>query len=140
MEFSKNKLGVSPLDVIHVARTLNFVTPTDIQIEQVLTMVDSEAEQDTTATWDLIVENVLHQVDVVQLPKRKPTSVLDNPENFPPKTITLDDIKDLSVEITGNLVIEELIKDCTDTDDETEFEVQDVIREALCKKFNVEND
>ena len=53
---------------------------------------------------------------------------------------TLDDIKDLSIIIVGKMVEEGLIKDCTDTDDQTECDAQDVIREVLCKKLNIEND
>ena len=55
-------------------------------------------------------------------------------------TMTLEEIKDLSVIIVGDLVISGLVKDCTDTDDETEFEFQDVIVETLCQKFKVKND
>ena len=51
--------------------------------------------------------------------------------------ITLNEIKDLSVRITNEMVTQGIIKDCTDTDDETEFEVQDIIREILCEKFSV---
>jgi len=40
---------------------------------------------------------------------------------------TIGEIKDLSVRITGNLVLNGLIQDCTDTENETEFEVQDEI-------------
>ena len=53
---------------------------------------------------------------------------------------TLDDIKDLSIIIVGKMVEEGIIKDCTNTDDQTEFDAQDVIREILCYKFNIEND
>ena len=53
---------------------------------------------------------------------------------------TLDDIKDLSIIIVDKMVEEGIIKDCTDTDDQTECDAQDVIREILCKKFNIEND
>jgi len=54
--------------------------------------------------------------------------------------ITLDEIKDLSIIIVGKMVEEGIIKDCSDTDDQTEFDAQDIIREILCKKFNIEND
>ena len=54
--------------------------------------------------------------------------------------IDLDLIKDISIQITEELVTQGLIKNCQDTDDETEFEVQDTIREVLCEKFNIEND
>jgi hypothetical protein len=53
---------------------------------------------------------------------------------------TLDDIKDLSIIIVGKMVEEGIIKDCTDTDDQSECYAQDVIREILCNKFNIEND
>ena len=53
---------------------------------------------------------------------------------------TLDDIKDLSIIIVSKMVEEGIIKDCTNTDDQTEFDAQDVIREILCNKFNIEND
>lgn len=54
--------------------------------------------------------------------------------------ITLDDIKDMSIQITNQLVEIGLIKDCTDTELNDEFEVQDVIRDILCTRFNIEND
>tara|TARA_R110000851_G_scaffold329247_2_gene500964 strand:- start:5839 stop:6006 length:168 start_codon:yes stop_codon:yes gene_type:complete len=54
--------------------------------------------------------------------------------------MTLEEIKDLSVIIVGDLVISGLVKDCTNTDDETEFEFQDKIVETLCKKFKIKND
>ena len=54
--------------------------------------------------------------------------------------MTLEEIKDLSVIIVGDLVINGLVKDCTDTDDEIEFEFQDRILETLCEKFNIKND
>lgn len=38
------------------------------------------------------------------------------------------------------MVEEGIIKDCTDTDNQTECDAQDVIREVLCKKLNIEND
>ena len=43
---------------------------------------------------------------------------------------TLDDIKDLSIIIIGKMVEEGIIKDCTDTDDQTEFDAQDIIRDV----------
>ena len=56
------------------------------------------------------------------------------------KMKNLDDIKDTSIQITNKLVELGIIKDCTDTDDETEFIVQDTIREVLCEKLKIEND
>jgi len=54
--------------------------------------------------------------------------------------MTLEDLKDLSVIIVGDLVLQGLVEDCTDTDDETEFDFQDSILESLCKKFNIKNE
>lgn len=48
---------------------------------------------------------------------------------------SLDDINDLSVVIVNKMVEDGLLPDCTDTDDETEFEAQDIIREALVEFF-----
>ena len=56
------------------------------------------------------------------------------------KEISLDQINDLSVRIVGNLVIKGIIKDCTDTEDETEFEAQDEIRNALALEFGYTED
>jgi len=42
-----------------------------------------------------------------------------------------EDIKDLACFLVNGLVIEGLIPDCTDTDNETEFEFQDAIEELL---------
>lgn len=52
--------------------------------------------------------------------------------------MTLDEIKDLSVKIVGDLVLKGLVTDCTDTDDETEFEFQDSVVETLSIHYNVE--
>ena len=54
--------------------------------------------------------------------------------------MTLEDLKDLSVIIVGDLVLQGLVEDCTDTDDETEFDFQDSTLESLCKKFNIKNE
>lgn len=51
--------------------------------------------------------------------------------------MTSDDIKDLAISIVNELVLNGHVPDCTDTDDETEFEIQDIIVELLAKKFNV---
>jgi hypothetical protein len=52
--------------------------------------------------------------------------------------MTLDDIKDLSISIVNELVLCGYIKDCTDTDNETEFEVQDIVLDVLAKRFNID--
>lgn len=48
-----------------------------------------------------------------------------------------NDIIDLSIKILDELVLNGYIPNCIDTDDETEFEVQDIISNILAKKFNV---
>ena len=40
-----------------------------------------------------------------------------------------DDISDVALEIVDNMIIESLIPDCTDTENEKEFQAQDIIRE-----------
>ena len=44
-----------------------------------------------------------------------------------------DDCRDIAIRIVDKLVQEGLIKDCIDTDDDTEFEVQDIILNELLK-------
>ena len=55
-------------------------------------------------------------------------------------SISFDDLKDLVVNIVGDLVIEKLVPDCTDTDDDTEFKFQDAILDTMCKKLGIENE
>lgn len=43
----------------------------------------------------------------------------------------MDKIKDISIKIVDKLVELGIVRDCTDTDDEQEFDVQDSIREIL---------
>jgi len=52
--------------------------------------------------------------------------------------ISVDDVRDLAARIVGNLVVNGVVKDCTDTDDETEFQIQDEIVEQLCQQFNIQ--
>jgi len=42
-----------------------------------------------------------------------------------------DDIRDLAIKIVDHLVERGLVKDCVDSNDETEFEFQDAIVEVL---------
>lgn len=44
---------------------------------------------------------------------------------------TNDDTRDIAIKIVDKLVEGGFIKDCIDTDDESEFEVQDLIHEVL---------
>ena len=49
----------------------------------------------------------------------------------------IDDCRDIAIRIVDKLVEEGYVKDCIDTDDETEFEIQDIILNELLKsKFN----
>jgi hypothetical protein len=50
---------------------------------------------------------------------------------------TNDDTRDIAIKIVDKLVAEGLLKDCIDTDDETEFEVQDVIHNVLNEVLKV---
>lgn len=50
---------------------------------------------------------------------------------------TEDDVRDLAIAIVDELVEQGMIQDNTDTDDPTEFAFQDVISEAIAKKFNI---
>jgi len=48
-----------------------------------------------------------------------------------------DDISDIALEIVDAMVFEKLIPDCTDTENQKEFEAQDIIREKLEKLFKI---
>jgi hypothetical protein len=50
---------ISVKDVVRVAMDLN-MNPSIEEINEVLKYYDDEVEQDPTATWDLIVENLLY--------------------------------------------------------------------------------
>ena len=45
----------------------------------------------------------------------------------------LDDCRDIAIRIVDKLVQEGYVKNCIDTDDETEFEIQDIILNELAK-------
>tara|TARA_B100000902_G_scaffold331134_1_gene328412 strand:+ start:1658 stop:1828 length:171 start_codon:yes stop_codon:yes gene_type:complete len=51
--------------------------------------------------------------------------------------MNIDDTRDLAIRIVDSLVEEKLVKNCTDTDDDTEFEFQDTIHDQLNKFFNL---
>ena len=52
--------------------------------------------------------------------------------------MTEDEIRDIAIRIVNEMVLEELIPDCIDTDDNTEFDVQDIIVEQLTKALKEE--
>ena len=45
--------------------------------------------------------------------------------------MTEDEIRDIAIRIVDQIVLEKLLPDCIDTDDNTEFDVQDIIVEQL---------
>jgi len=62
MEFDEDEpetKQISVEDVVIVAMDLG-MNPSIAEINEVLKHYDSEAEQDKTATWDLVVENLLY--------------------------------------------------------------------------------
>jgi hypothetical protein len=52
---------ITSADVIEIAYKLK-LNPTLSQIQEVLRLFDSEVKQDPSATWDLIVENILYNI------------------------------------------------------------------------------
>ncbi len=46
-----------------------------------------------------------------------------------------DDISDIALEIVDAMIMEKLIPNCIDTENQQEFEAQDIIREKLEKLF-----
>jgi hypothetical protein len=48
-----------------------------------------------------------------------------------------DDVRDMAVHIVNRLVELGLVKDCTDSDDNTEFDFQDAISEAIGQKLKI---
>jgi hypothetical protein len=52
---------ITPIDVVNVATDLK-MDITIKQVRQVLEMYDDAADNDETATWDLIVENCLYNL------------------------------------------------------------------------------
>lgn len=48
-----------------------------------------------------------------------------------------DDISDIALSLVDIMVSEGLIPDCTDTENESEFQAQDIIRDELTKLFNI---
>jgi len=50
-----------------------------------------------------------------------------------------DDIADIAVNAVEEMVSNGFIKNCTDTDDTDEFDVQDIIRETIAKMLAERN-
>lgn len=51
---------------------------------------------------------------------------------------TIDDLNDISLPMIEKMVEDGLIKDCQDTDDSTEFDIQDIINEKLAEVFGLD--
>ena len=73
-----------------------------------------------------IIKGLYYGLDVKKV--APPKKILDISFD---KQVTKQDLHDLKVLIVGNLVIEGIIKDCTDTDDDTEFNAQDIVFQSL---------
>lgn len=54
--------------------------------------------------------------------------------------LTNDDVREIAMNIVDAFVEENLIKDNTDTNDDTEFAFQDIIHNKLNKIFNLTED
>ena len=46
---------------------------------------------------------------------------------------TLDEIRDVAIRIVDELVLEGIIPDCTDTDNSTELDTQDIIVDQIAR-------
>ena len=53
------------------------------------------------------------------------------------KNLTEDEVRDIAIRITDRLVKLGYVKDCIDTDDEDEFEVQDEVNNILLTSLNI---
>ena len=51
---------------------------------------------------------------------------------------TFDELQDIVIPIVNELVVEGVIKDCTDTDEGDEFMAQDIIGRHLANKFGLD--
>ena len=50
--------------------------------------------------------------------------------------LTEDDIRDIAIRIVDEMVLEELLPDCIDTNDFSELQAQDIIVEQLTKSLS----
>ena len=57
-----------------------------------------------------------------------------NPNYFITR-LTVDDVRDIAINIVDNFVAEGLVPDCTDTDDLHEFEYQDSVFNTLMNRW-----
>jgi len=71
---------------------------------------------------------------------RTPSPLVLNLNKNKMKALTNDDTRDIAVRIVDEFVKQGLVKDCINTNDETEFSFQDIIHEELNKTFNIKED
>ena len=51
------------------------------------------------------------------------------------RRIIEDDLRDIAIQVVDLLIAKGYVPDCTDTDDPTEFEVQDIIVDGLTERL-----
>lgn len=56
------------------------------------------------------------------------------------KKVTYDDTRDVAIRVLDKLVELGFVPDCTDTDDETEFDVQDLIHDEINAVLGIDDD
>ncbi len=61
---SENKCGLHRNDVLKIAKDLNFVEPTNAQVNKVLSEVDAQADSDPTGWWGVWIEDLLYNLDL----------------------------------------------------------------------------
>jgi hypothetical protein len=54
--------------------------------------------------------------------------------------VTYDDTRDVAIRVLDKLVELGFVPDCTDTDDETEFNVQDLIHDEINAVLGIDDD
>jgi hypothetical protein len=54
--------------------------------------------------------------------------------------VTYDDTRDVAIRVLDKLVKLGFVPDCTDTDDETEFNVQDLIHDEINAVLGIDDD
>ena len=53
---------ITRLDVLNVAKSIS-IDLTESDIDEVLTQYPSEQDNDPTATWDLVIENCIYNIN-----------------------------------------------------------------------------
>jgi len=85
----------------------------------------------------LLVARYNLQKTILEINKTMTDTTKRLSKNIFSHNIFKDDISDIALAIVDRMVLEGLITDCTDTDNEQEFEAQDIIREELIKLFKL---